>query len=55
MVVCSNFDLRFGMAIVVFLWCMHNIRIASVSIHGSLFSLEGMVGFVYVMVSGGNV
>jgi hypothetical protein len=33
---------------------MHNIRIASVSMHGSLFSSGGMVGYVYMMVSGGK-
>jgi hypothetical protein len=45
-VACSNFDSRFGMCIVVFLWCMHNICIASVSMRGSLFSSRGMVGSV---------
>jgi hypothetical protein len=33
---------------------MHNILIASVSMHGSLFSLGGIVGFVYIMVLGGK-
>jgi hypothetical protein len=33
---------------------MHNICIASVSMCGSLFSLGGMVGSVYIMVSGGK-
>jgi hypothetical protein len=53
-VVCSNFGTRFGILILVFLWCMHNIRIASGSMHGSLFSSGGMVGSVYVMVLGGK-
>jgi hypothetical protein len=43
-VACSNFDSRFGMSIVVFLWCMHNICMANVSMRGSLFSSGGMVG-----------
>jgi hypothetical protein len=33
---------------------MHNIRTASVSMRGSLFSSGGMVGSEYVMVSGGK-
>jgi hypothetical protein len=33
---------------------MHNICTASVSMRGSLLSLGGMVGSVYVMVSGGK-
>jgi hypothetical protein len=33
---------------------MHNTRIVSVSMRGSLFSSGGMVGSKYVMVSGGN-
>jgi hypothetical protein len=33
---------------------MHNIRSASVSMCGSLFSSEDMVGSVYVMESGGK-
>jgi hypothetical protein len=45
-VACSNFDSRFGMSIVVFLWCMHNLCTASVSMRGSLFSSGGMVGSV---------
>ena len=53
-VLCSNFDLRFGMSIVVFLWCMHSICTTSVSMYGSLFSSRGMVGFEYIMVSGGK-
>jgi hypothetical protein len=53
-VACSNFDSRSGMSIVVFLWYMHNIRTASVSMRGSLFSSGGMVGSVYIMVSGGK-
>jgi hypothetical protein len=52
LVICSSFDSRFGVSIVVFLWCMHNIRTASVSMRGSLFSSGGMVGSVYLMVSG---
>ena len=43
-VICSSFYSRFAMSIVVFLWCMHSIRIANVSMHGSLFSSGGMVG-----------
>jgi hypothetical protein len=39
---------------VVFLWCMHNIHTTSVSMRGSLFSSGGMVGSVYIMVSGGK-
>ena len=31
---------------------MHNIRTASVSMHGSLSSLGGIVGYMYFMVSG---
>jgi hypothetical protein len=31
---------------------MHNIRTASVSMRGSLFSSGGMVGSIYMMVSG---
>jgi hypothetical protein len=54
MVIFSSFDSRFGMSIVVFLWCMHIIRTASVSMHGSLFSSGGMIGSVYIMVSGGK-
>jgi hypothetical protein len=54
LVLCSNFDLRFGMFNVVFLWCMHSIRTASVSMRGSLFSSRGMVGSEYTMVSGGK-
>ena len=46
----SNFDSRFSISIVVFLWYMHNICIASVSMRGSLFSSGGMVGSVYIMV-----
>jgi hypothetical protein len=53
-VVCSIFGTRFGIFILVFLWCMHNICIASGSMRGSLFSSGGMVGSVYVMVSGGK-
>jgi hypothetical protein len=53
-VICSGFGLRFSIFIVVFLWCMHNIRTASGSMRGSLFSLGGMVGSVYIMVSGGK-
>jgi hypothetical protein len=53
-VICNSFGLRFGIFIVVFLWCMHNIRTASGSMRGSLFSLGGMVGSVYIMVSGGK-
>jgi hypothetical protein len=45
-VICSIFYFRSVMSIVVFLWCMHRIRRASVSMRGSLFSLGGMVGFV---------
>jgi zona occludens toxin (predicted ATPase) len=33
---------------------MYNIHTASVSMHGSLFSSWGMVGSVYLMVSGGK-
>jgi hypothetical protein len=33
---------------------MHIIRTASVSMHGSLFSSGGMIGSVYIMVSGGK-
>jgi hypothetical protein len=44
LVLCSNFDLRFGMSNVVLLWCMHSIRTTSVSIRGSLFNSGGMVG-----------
>jgi hypothetical protein len=33
---------------------MHSIRIASVSMRGSLFSLGGMVGSLYIMESGGK-
>jgi hypothetical protein len=33
---------------------MHNIRTASVSMCGSLFSSGGMVGSVYIMASGGK-
>jgi hypothetical protein len=33
---------------------MHNILTASVSMRGSLFNLGGMVGSVYIMVSGGK-
>ena len=33
---------------------MHNIRVASVLMRGSLFSLGGMVDSVYVMESGGK-
>jgi hypothetical protein len=51
---CSSFDLRFGIFGVIFLWCIHNIHTASVSIRGSLFSSGGMVGFEYVMVLGGK-
>jgi hypothetical protein len=43
-VACSNLDSRFGMSILVFLWCMHNIHMANVSMRDSLFSSEGMVG-----------
>jgi hypothetical protein len=32
LVLCSNSDLRFGMFSVVFLWCIHSICTASVSI-----------------------
>jgi hypothetical protein len=53
-VICNNFESRFGISIVVFLWCMHNIRTASVSARGSLFSSGDMVGSVYIMVSGGK-
>jgi hypothetical protein len=53
-VICSNFGSRLGIFIVVFLWCMHNIRTASGSVRGSLFSSGGMVGSVYIMVSGGK-
>jgi hypothetical protein len=53
-VACINCNSRFGISIVVFLWCMHNIRTASVSMRDSLFSSGGMVGFVYIMVSGGK-
>jgi hypothetical protein len=53
-VICSNFGLRFGISIVVFLWYMHSIHTASGSMHGSLFNSGGMVGFVYIMVSGGK-
>jgi hypothetical protein len=52
--ICRIFASRFGMSIVVFMWCIHNIRIASVSMRGSLFSLGGMVGSVYIMESGGK-
>jgi hypothetical protein len=45
-VICSSFGSKFGIFIVVFLWCMHSIRTASVSIHGSLLSSGGMVGSV---------
>jgi hypothetical protein len=45
-VACSILDSRFGMSIVVFLWCMHNIRTASVSMRGSLLSSRGMVDSV---------
>ena len=53
-VICSNFGSRFGTFILVFLWCMHNICITSDSMRGSLFSARGMVGSVYIMVSGGK-
>jgi hypothetical protein len=43
-VVCSNFDSRFGISIVLFLWWMHSMRTASGSIRGSLLSSGGMVG-----------
>jgi hypothetical protein len=33
---------------------MHSIRIASVSMRGSLFSSGGMVGYEYIMVLGGK-
>jgi hypothetical protein len=33
---------------------MHNIRTASVLMRGSLFSLGGMVGSVYIILSGGK-
>jgi hypothetical protein len=53
-VIFSNFDSRFGISIVVFLWCMHNICTTSVSMRGFLFSSGGMVGSVYIMVLGGK-
>ena len=53
-VVCSNFGSRIGIFILVFLWCMHSIRIASDSMRGSLFSSGGIVGFVYIMLLGGK-
>jgi hypothetical protein len=53
-VICSNFGSRFGIFIVVFLWCMHNIRTASGSVRGSLFSSGGMIGSIYIMESGGK-
>jgi hypothetical protein len=33
---------------------MHSIHTANVSMRGSLFSSGGMVGSVYIMVSGGK-
>jgi hypothetical protein len=45
-VICSSFGSKFGIFIVVFLWCMHSIRTASVSMRGSLLSSGGMVGSV---------
>jgi hypothetical protein len=39
------------MSILVFLWYMHSILMASVSVRGSLFSSGGIVGSMYVMVS----
>jgi hypothetical protein len=51
-VVCSSFDFSSGMSIAIFLWCMHKILRASVSMCGSLFSLRGMVGSMYFMLSG---
>jgi hypothetical protein len=53
-VICSNFDSRFDMSIVVFLWCIHNIRTANVSMRGSLLSSGDMVGSVYIIVSSGK-
>jgi hypothetical protein len=53
-VACRNLDSRFGMFIVTFLWCIHNILTASVSMHVSLFISGSMVGFVYIIVSGGK-
>jgi hypothetical protein len=39
------------MSILVFLWYMHSILMASVSVQGSLFSSGDIVGSMYVMVS----
>ena len=52
--ICHILDSRFGIFIVVFLWCMHKMRSASVSMRGSLFSLGGIVGSMYVIESGGK-
>jgi hypothetical protein len=49
-VICSNFGSRFGIFIVVFLWCMHNIRTASGSMRGSLFS-SGVWLVLYILWS----
>jgi hypothetical protein len=54
MVICSNFDSRFGMSIVVFLWYIHKIRTVDVSMRGSLLSSGGMVDSEYIMVSSGK-
>jgi hypothetical protein len=51
-VICNSFVSRSSMSISVFLWWIHNIMMASGSMRGFLFSSGGMVGSVYVMVSG---
>jgi hypothetical protein len=51
-VICSSFVSRSCISMLVLLWCIHSIMMASVSMRGSLFSFGGMVGSVYVMVFG---
>jgi hypothetical protein len=51
-VICSSFVFRSAMFILVVLWYMHSILMASVSLQGSLLSSGDMVGSMYVMVSG---
>jgi hypothetical protein len=50
--ICRNFVSRSDSYIVVVLWYMHSILMASGSMRGSLFNSRDMVGSLYIIVSG---
>jgi hypothetical protein len=52
--ICSIFVWKFGILIMWFLWCIHNILKAEGLMWGSFFNSGEIVGSIYIIVSGGK-